>query len=105
MPHADFVHLRVHSAYSLSEGAIKVDQLPALAPEPIVLLTQDPTGLANLQRLSSAGFLDTDPGQKPQLPFDRVAQHAAWRATLADATTRSLPANQPNLQNADSCCE
>jgi DNA polymerase-3 subunit alpha len=27
MPHADFVHLRVHSAYSLSEGAIKVGDL------------------------------------------------------------------------------
>src|SRR5262249_34952676 len=30
MPHADFVHLRVHSAYSLSEGAIKPKQLIAL---------------------------------------------------------------------------
>ena len=30
MSHADFVHLRVHSAYSLSEGAIKVDELIAL---------------------------------------------------------------------------
>src|SRR5262245_28773720 len=27
MAHADFVHLRVHSAYSLSEGAIKNKQL------------------------------------------------------------------------------
>ena len=27
MPHADFVHLRVHSAYSLSEGAIKIKEL------------------------------------------------------------------------------
>ena len=27
MPHADFIHLRVHSAYSLSEGAIKVPDL------------------------------------------------------------------------------
>jgi len=27
MPHAGFVHLRVHSAYSLLEGAIKIDQL------------------------------------------------------------------------------
>jgi len=27
LPHADFVHLRVHSAYSLSEGAIKVKKL------------------------------------------------------------------------------
>jgi DNA polymerase-3 subunit alpha len=31
MPHADFVHLRVHSAYSLSEGAIKVKDLVKLA--------------------------------------------------------------------------
>ncbi len=31
MPHADFVHLRVHSAYSLSEGAIKPEKIAALA--------------------------------------------------------------------------
>jgi DNA polymerase-3 subunit alpha len=31
MPYADFVHLRVHSAYSLSEGAIKPDRIAALA--------------------------------------------------------------------------
>ncbi|MDE8348850.1 MAG: DNA polymerase III subunit alpha [Acidocella sp.] len=31
MPYENFVHLRVHSAYSLSEGAIKVEQIPALA--------------------------------------------------------------------------
>ncbi|HEY1382768.1 MAG TPA: DNA polymerase III subunit alpha, partial [Dongiaceae bacterium] len=31
MPYADFVHLRVHSAYSLSEGAIKPKQLVELA--------------------------------------------------------------------------
>ncbi len=31
MAHADFIHLRVHSAYSLSEGAIKADKIPALA--------------------------------------------------------------------------
>src|SRR5262245_40741673 len=30
MPHVDFVHLRVHSAYSLSEGAIKLKQLVGL---------------------------------------------------------------------------
>jgi DNA polymerase-3 subunit alpha len=140
MPHADFVHLRAHSAYSLSEGAIKVEKLPALAreaqmpavaitdtgnlfgalefsqycvakgiqpiigcqlaltradnprlaPEPIVLLAQDATGLANLQRLSSAGFLDTDPGQKPQLAFDRIAQHAAGLILLSGGTTGPL---------------
>jgi len=30
MPHADFVHLRVHTAYSLSEGAIKIPELAGL---------------------------------------------------------------------------
>ena len=127
MPHADFVHLRVHTAYSLSEGAIKVEKIaslardalmpavaitdtanlfgalefsqacaakgiqpiigcqvaltrgdnPRLTPDPVVLLAQDATGLDNLQRLSSAGFLDTDPGLKAQLPLDRLAEHAA----------------------------
>jgi DNA polymerase III subunit alpha len=31
MSHADFIHLRTHSAYSLSSGAIKVKELVALA--------------------------------------------------------------------------
>src|ERR1700709_1996664 len=31
MPHADFVHLRTHSAYSLSEGAIRPDKIAAMA--------------------------------------------------------------------------
>ncbi len=42
MPHADFVHLRVHSAYSLSEGAIKAEKIPILAREasmPAVAIT------------------------------------------------------------------
>jgi len=30
MPHADYVHLRVHDAFSLSEGAIKIPDLAAL---------------------------------------------------------------------------
>ena len=42
MPDQRFVHLRVHSAYSLSEGAIKVDKIPALARQmgmPAVAIT------------------------------------------------------------------
>ncbi|MFT8242739.1 DNA polymerase III subunit alpha [Roseomonas sp. BN140053] len=38
----DFIHLHVHSAYSLAEGAIKADKLPALAKKhgmPAVALT------------------------------------------------------------------
>ncbi len=140
MPHADFVHLHVHSAYSLSEGAIKAEKIPALAqaalmpavaitdtanlfgalefsqacadkgiqpiigcqigltrsdnprlpPDPIVLLAQDATGLANLQRLSSNGFLDSDPGLKPQLALDAVAGHAAGLLLLTGGATGPL---------------
>ncbi len=140
MPHADFVHLRVHSAYSLSEGAIKADKIPALAleanmpavaitdtanlfgalefsqacaakgiqpiigcqiglaridnprlpPDPIVLLAQDAAGLDSLQRLSSSGFLETDPGLKPQLSLDAIARHAAGLFLLSGGATGPL---------------
>jgi DNA polymerase-3 subunit alpha len=126
MAHSDFIHLRVHSSYSLSEGAIKADKIavlardagmPAaaiadsgnlfgalefsqscmskgiqpiigcqialvrsdqrpdklpLAPDKLVLLAQNAEGFSNLQRLSSAGFMDTDPGAKPQVTLDRL---------------------------------
>jgi DNA polymerase III subunit alpha len=140
MSHADFVHLRVHSAYSLSEGAIKAEKIPALAreaampavaitdtanlfgalefsqacaakgiqpiigcqialtrsdnprlpPDPIVLLAQDAAGLNNLQRLSSLGFLETDPGLKPQLALDVIAAHAAGLMLLTGGATGPL---------------
>ncbi len=140
MPHADFVHLRVHSSYSLSEGAIKADKIAALArdaampavaitdtgnlfgalefsqactakgvqpiigcqlalarhdnprlpPEPLVLLAQDAVGLANLQRLSSRGFLDTDPALRPQLPLDVLAAHADGLLLLTGGATGPL---------------
>ena len=137
MPYADFVHLRTHSAYSLSEGAIKADKIAALArdarmpaaaitdtgnlfgalefsqactakgvqpiigcqialarhdnlrlpPDPIVLLAQNAEGLANLQRLSSRGFLDTDPSLKPQIPVDMLGEHAGGLILLTGGTT------------------
>jgi len=123
MPHADFVHLRVHSAFSLSEGAIKPDKIAALArddampavaitdtsnmfgalefsqyctgagvqpiigcqlglkreglnlpPDHVVLLAQNEAGYANLQRLSSASFLDGD-GVKPQITREALLAH------------------------------
>ena len=136
MTHADFVHLRVHSSYSLSEGAIKADKIAALAreammpavamadsgnlfgalefsqacvakgvqpiigcqvaltradnprlpPDPMVLLARDAAGFANLQRLSSLGFLDTDPTLRPQLGVDRLAAHAAGLFLLTGGT-------------------
>jgi DNA polymerase-3 subunit alpha len=42
MPHADFVHLRVHSAFSLAEGALRVPQLVDLCRDremPAVAIT------------------------------------------------------------------
>ncbi len=125
MSYADFVHLRVHSAYSLSEGAIRIGELAALAkaaampavaitdtgnlfgalefsdacskvgvqpvigcqlsvarPErevgalpagadPLVVLAQNSVGLANLQHLSTAGFLESDPGA-PSIRLERL---------------------------------
>jgi DNA polymerase-3 subunit alpha len=135
MPQSGFVHLRVHSAYSLSEGAIRVDQIaalarsasmpavaitdtgnlfgalefsqyctgkgvqpiigcqisitrpekPGLAPDPIVLLAQTGEGLTNLQYLSSAGFLESDPAA-PELAFDTVASRAAGLFLLTGGT-------------------
>jgi DNA polymerase-3 subunit alpha len=130
MTHADFVHLRVHSAYSLSEGAIHVKALvklclerrmPAVAltdtgnlfgalefseeaakagiqpivgcalavsreterrpgrrpePERMVFLAQNQTGYANLLKLSSKAYLETPPGEVPQVPLAAVALHA-----------------------------
>jgi DNA polymerase-3 subunit alpha len=137
---ADFVHLRVHSSYSLSEGAIKADKIPALArdaampavaitdtanlfgslefsqasiakgvqpilgcqialtradgprlaPESLVLLAKDAAGFANLQRLSSIGFLETEPGLKAQLPFSRLAEHADGLLLLTGSTNGPL---------------
>ncbi|HJM60077.1 MAG TPA: PHP domain-containing protein, partial [Alphaproteobacteria bacterium] len=42
MPHAEFVHLRVHTAYSLSEGAVRIDALAKRCAEqsmPAVAIT------------------------------------------------------------------
>ncbi|APH57092.1 DNA polymerase III alpha subunit [Granulibacter bethesdensis] len=141
MAHANFVHLRVHSAYSLSEGAIKTDKIPALArqmvmpavamtdsgnlfgilefsqacagkgvqpiigcqiglarpeqqqrlpPDQLVLLARDETGLANIQRLSSLGFLQGEPGAKPQLPLETILAHAEGVMLLTGGTTGPL---------------
>ncbi len=131
-----FVHLRAHSSYSLSEGAIKADKLaalarearmpavaitdsgnlfgalefsqacvgkgvqpimgcqialaradnPRLAPDALVVLARDAEGYANLQRISSAGFLETEPGLKPQIALDRLAAHAAGLTLLTGGT-------------------
>jgi DNA polymerase-3 subunit alpha len=77
MPHADFVHLRVHTAYSLSAGAIKVKDLVKLAKKldmPAVAMT-DTCNLFGALELSLAAI---DAGIQPvigcELPLRRADQ-------------------------------
>jgi DNA polymerase-3 subunit alpha len=62
---------------------------PGLAPDPVVLLAQTPAGLANLQYLSSAGFLESDPAS-PQLDFERIAARAEGLFLLTGGTRGPL---------------
>ncbi|GBQ89693.1 DNA polymerase III subunit alpha [Acetobacter nitrogenifigens DSM 23921 = NBRC 105050] len=140
MPYADFVHLRVHSAYSLSQGAIRIPEMAALArgmdmpavaitdtgnlfgalefsqycsgkgvqpiigcqiglpsrddrpgaqSEPVALLARNAAGLANLQFLSSAGFLDSD-ASDPFVTLDVLADHAEGLFLLTGGTRGPL---------------
>lgn len=138
MPSASFIHLRVHSAYSLSEGAIKVSALvkrcretamPAVAitdtnnlfgamefasaasaqgiqpiigcqlgitrpdharrggkaeaPDQMVLLAKDPTGYETLMALVSAAYLDSEPGQEPQVAIEAFTDRHAGLIALS----------------------
>ena len=121
--HADFVHLRVHTAYSLSEGAIKIKQLTKLCdkmampavgvadtgnlfgglefsvlcadagiqpiigcqlairrddgaptrdgrrpnPDNVVVICQNEAGYSHLLELVSKSFLESEPGELPQV--------------------------------------
>ncbi len=133
MRETGFIHLHAHSAYSLSEGAIKVEKLPALAlaadmpavaltdtanlfgalefaqacqakgiqpimgcqlwlsraasgeeraealragADAVVALAMDAEGWANLQRLSSQGWLNDDPSGKPALSLAQLCERA-----------------------------
>eukprot|EP01037_Dinobryon_pediforme_P002713 gene2713-2752_t len=59
---------------------------PRLTPDPIVLLAQNAAGFSNLQKLSSRGFLETDPGNKPQIDRDVLAFHSEGLILLTGGT-------------------
>ncbi|HWE75468.1 MAG TPA: DNA polymerase III subunit alpha [Stellaceae bacterium] len=64
MPHADFIHLRTHSAYSLSQGAIKVKVLVELAKKnamPAVAITD----VGNLFGALEFSMAASDSGVQP----------------------------------------
>ncbi len=146
MNHADFVHLRVHTAYSLAEGAVRIgtksdlekaaavdraqnlvahavrERMPAVAvtdtgnlfgamqfslacaeqgvqpiigcnlairradsgirggraatPDRLALLVQNEAGYANLTKLSSKAYLETDSAEIPQVDLAAIEAHA-----------------------------
>ena len=111
MPHADFVHLRVHSAYSLSEGAIKADKIAALARDaamPAVAIT-DSANLFGALEFSQAcaakgvqpiigcqiSLARTDkPGLAPD-PIVLLAQDAAGLANLQRLSSLGFATSDP----------
>jgi len=57
-----------------------------LAPEPLVLLATGPAGYANLQKLSSRAFLDSDPTARPQIGRGLLFDHAEGLILLTGGT-------------------
>ena len=90
MTHADFVHLRVHSAYSLSEGALKIPDIAALCkanrmPAVAIADTNNLFGALEFsQTCAKAGvqpiigcqisvaFETPEPGRPQRASFDRL---------------------------------
>src|SRR6476661_8849872 len=114
MPHADFVHLRVHSAYSLSEGAIKADKIPVLAREanmPAVAIT-DTANLFGALEFSQAcagkgiqpsigcqiALTRSDNLRLPPDPIVLLAQDAAGIDNLRRLSSRSFLDTDPSLK-------
>ncbi len=111
MPHADFVHLRVHSAYSLSEGAIKADKIAALARDaamPAVAITDSGNLFGALEFSQACASKGVQPiigcqislqrPEKPGLPPDPVvllAQDAAGLANLQRLSSLGFATSDP----------
>jgi DNA polymerase-3 subunit alpha len=91
MPHADFVHLRVHSAYSLSAGAIKVKELVGLCKRyamPAVAITD----IGNLFGALEFAQAASDAGLQPIIGCDLGLRRAAGE----NRTLRVGPALPPD---------
>src|SRR5665213_2003056 len=71
MPLADFIHLRVHTAYSLSAGAIKIKELVGLCKA------------TRLPALVSRSFLDSEAGAEPAVALADLAASSEGLLCLA----------------------
>jgi DNA polymerase III subunit alpha len=114
MPYADFVHLRVHSAYSLSEGAIKVERIPALALEanmPAVAITDTANLFGALEFSQACAAKGIQPiigcqialsrADSPRLPPDPIvllAQDATGIDNLQRLSSHSFLETDPGLR-------
>ena len=110
MPHADFVHLRVHSTFSLSEGAILIGDLVALCERhamPAVAVT-DSGNLFGAMQFSEAcceagvqpiiGCLLPVAGEPAAAPPDGLpvlAQNAAGYGNLVKLVSRAYLESEP----------
>jgi DNA polymerase-3 subunit alpha len=97
VPHADFVHLRVHSAYSLSEGAIKVERIASLAERavmPAVAMTDTGNLFGALEFSEACATRGVQPILGCQLALSR-----AENARLAPEPVVLLAQDEPGFSN------
>ena len=91
MPHADFVHLRVHSAYSLAEGAIKTKELIKLCQKhamPAVAVTDS----GNLFGALEFALAASDAGVQPIIGCQlNLRRSDGGKPTSAAAAGKPLP--------------
>ncbi|MBL8672524.1 MAG: DNA polymerase III subunit alpha, partial [Alphaproteobacteria bacterium] len=117
MPHAPFVHLRVHTAYSLAEGAIKVEELVKLCVAqhmPAVAVTDTGNLFGAMEFATAAAKAgvqpivgcqiamtreDQQPGARPLKPDALVvlAQSAAGYRNLMRLVSRAFLETEPGL--------
>src|ERR1700759_2172980 len=114
MPYADFVHLRVHSAYSLSEGAIKAEKIPVLAVEvgmPAVAITDTANLFGALEFSQACAAKGIQPiigcqialsrADNPRLPPEPIvllAQDATGLGNLQYLSSRGFLDTDPGLK-------
>src|SRR5260370_9191174 len=82
MPHADFVHLRAHSAYSLSAGAIKVKELVGLCKKhgmPALAITDTGNLFGALEFAQAASEAGIQPIIRCELGLRRESDGRALR--------------------------
>jgi len=88
MKHSDFVHLRTHSAYSLSSGAVKVKELAALAKAhamPAVAMTDAGNLFGALEFAQAAREAGVQPIVGTELALRRIDTEARLAGRIGPA--------------------